>query len=948
MIRDHATDVGDYWVGPWNNFWFNSVLWNYSYNTPHDSSLWNGGATVSMNWNNGNTWVNQINMADPDGCYPGASTSSSNPGLGTVNVYQAGCSGKNSYYHVYFQPAANAFGSTYVTVNINDGAASRSHGFWVTVIRVGQPPTFPAIRQNDLVRAEHTVTLVNAIQVNDEYTPLQNLTVQAISTSSDAIPLSKVAITAGSGGNGFRNVTITTPNNVATALGTVTLGIRVTDSDNTSADANLVVKYQENVRYGTRFNDETGDSLGLSLERDVDYIDVGNNSLFGDSDFTIESWVYPRSFESWSRILDFGNGAGVDNVYLAMTEGASGRPQLGIIRAGVGNALTANEALPLNRWTHVAAVHRSGTAFLYFDGRLVGSQTMHRPAAVSRQRSYIGKSNWPDGRFNGMIDEVRIWNRAQSPAELIAQAYPPLASNATGLVGYWSLNDRNNTPVNLVTGARSTLVGGVYVPGIPTVKTVTVQEDTTLTVTSTLNDLIASQTLQMLRSPAEGTLTSSIGGTATKQFFGISGPRTFWDSYHDARARRGRLATVTSSDYVATTTAVSTIGSAWIGGTDVEVEGTFKWLNGGNTIGLAGSGNWNPGEPNNSGGVQDYVYMLPTGKWDDADGATGLGYVLESNNGSVATFNYTPLANFNRQDSPDLDLVADYAIRDGDGKDVVRQRIRFNVEPVDDAPVVRNDGYVNLNGSGFLFVPGQNNAFAFEGRAAFTLEAWVRPTSRAWMDVISRHTGGVYGNFILSLNNLGQVSVWREHAPWSWVVDTSNNGALALNAWSHIAATYDGSKIRIYVNGQLRNETLDETAVGAGYTDARIGARGDGSNFFGDLDELRVWNIARSETELRMAYRSPLSGFETGLIGYYRFDEGFGVWAFDLSKEVDDTKENLRISGTVNWITNGDTPTKTVVVPEDHAGFEIFVAALSLTEPRQLLWVNRLNLPMVV
>ncbi len=934
VIRDHATDVGDYWVGTWNNFWFNSVLWNYNYNTPHDSSLWNGGATVRMNWNVGNTWVNQINMVDPDGCYPGFSTSSSNPGLGTANVYQAGCSGKNSYYHVYFQPAANAFGSTYVTVTINDGAVARSHGFWVNVNRVGAAPTIPAIRQNDLVRAEHTVTLVNAIQVNDEYTPLQNLTVQAISTTSDAIPLSRVAITAGSGGNAFRNVTITTPNNVAPASGTVTLGIRVTDSDGQTASGNLAVRYQENVRYGTRFNDETGDSLGVSFERDVDHINVGNNTLFGDSDFTIESWVYPRSFESWSRILDFGNGAGVDNVLLALSEGGSGRPHLAIVRAGVGNGLTANEALPLNRWTHVAAVHRSGTAFLYFDGRLVGSVAMHRPASVSRQFSYIGKSNWPDGRFNGMIDEVRIWNRAMSPAELIAQAYPPLASNATGLVGYWSLNDRNNTPVNLVTGGRSTLVGGVYVPGIPTVKTVTVQEDAALTVTSTLNDLIASQTLHVHRSPVEGTLTSSIGGTASKQFVGVSGPRSFWDSYHDARARRGRLATITSeADNTAANAAVASIGSAWIGATDLEVEAAsnvdgFKWLYSGATT--AGFKNWNPGEPNNAGGFQDYAYILPSlgGKWDDADGATGLGYVLELNNGSVATFNYSPLANFNRQDSPEIDLVADYAIRDSAGRDVVRQRIRFNVEPVDDAPVVRNDGYVNLNGSGFLFVPGQNNAFAFEGRTSFTLEAWVRPTSRAWMDVISRHTGGVYGNFILSLNNLGQVSVWREHAPWTWVVDTSNNGALALNAWSHIAATYDGSRIRIYVNGQLRNETLDETAVGAGFTPTRVGARGDGSNFFGDLDELRIWNVARSETELRMAYRSPLSGFETGLIGYYRFDEGFGVWAFDLSKELDDTKENLRISGTVNWITNGDTPTKTVWVPEDHAGFEIFVAAL--------------------
>ena len=249
IIRDHDTDVGDYWVGPWNNFWFNSVLWNYNYNTPHDSYLWNNGADVAMNWNAGNAWVNQITMVDPDGCYPGFSTSSSNPGLGSVNVYQAGCSGKHSYYNVHFQPAANAFGRTLVTVNINDGAINRSHSFWVNVNRVGAAPTIPAIRQNDLVRAEHTVTLVNAIQVNDEYTPLQNLTVQAISTSSDAIPLSRVAITAGSGGNAFRNVTITTPNNVAPASGTVTLGIRVTDSDGQTASGNLAVRYQENVRY---------------------------------------------------------------------------------------------------------------------------------------------------------------------------------------------------------------------------------------------------------------------------------------------------------------------------------------------------------------------------------------------------------------------------------------------------------------------------------------------------------------------------------------------------------------------------------------------------------------------------------------------------------------------------------------------------------------------------
>jgi len=933
VIRDHATDVGDYWVGAWNNFYFNSVLWNYTYNTPHDSSLSSGNAT--MNWNVGNTWVNQINMADPDGSYPGATSSSSNPGLGTVNIYQAGVSGNNSYYHVYFQPAPNAFGSTYVTVTVNDGAIARSHGFWVTVNRVGAPPTIPGIRQNDLVRAEHTITLVNAIQVNDEYTPIQNLNVQAVSTTSDAIPLSKVSIVAGSAGAAYRNVVITTPNNVPASSGIVTLGIRVTDSDNQTASGNLTVRYQENVRYGTRFNDETGDSLGVSLERDVDYLDVGANTLFGETDFTIESWVYPRSFESWSRILDFGNGAGVDNVILALSQGTSGVPALFVFRGSNSQALSANEALPLNRWTHVAAVLRNGTAFLYFDGRLVGSTAMQRPTAVTRSFSYIGKSNWPDARFNGMIDEVRIWNRALSTAELLSQAYPPLASNAQGLVGYWSLNDRNNTPVNLVSGARANLVGGVYVPGIPTVKTVTVQEDTPLTVTSTLNELIAGHTLQVLRTPEEGALTSSIGGMASKQFLGVAGQWSFWDAYHDARARRGRLATITSAaDNDLAKAAVATVGNAWIGATDLEVESAgngagFKWLyNGASTSAYS---SWASGQPDNWNNSEDYAHMMVGGLWNDVDSSARIPYVLELNNGSVATFNYTPLVNFNRQDTPNTDLVADYAIRDSAGRDVMRQRIRFNVEPVDDAPIIRNDGYVKMNGSGFLFVPGQNTAFAFEGKSAFTMEAWVRPAVRQHMEILTRYTGGVFGNYILALNAAGQVSLWREHAPWTWVIDTSANGAVPLNAWSHIAATYDGAKVRLYVNGQLRNETPDDVALWSGFSETRIGARGDGwTSFVGDLDELRIWNVARSETELRMNYRNTLSGFESGLIGYYRFDEGFGVWAYDLSKEVDDTQENMRISGTVNWMTNGDTPTKTIVVPEDHAGFEIFVSAIEV------------------
>jgi hypothetical protein len=137
--------------------------------------------------------------------------------------------------------------------------------------------------------------------------------------------------------------------------------------------------------------------------------------------------------------------------------------------------------------------------------------------------------------------------------------------------------------------------------------------------------------------------------------------------------------------------------------------GAFKWLAGGDT---ATYSNWTAGEPNNSSN-EDYVHLNPGGKWNDNQETAGLGYVLQTDSGSAVTLSYTPLVNFNRQDSPNLDLFAEISIRDASGKEWGRQRIQFNVEAVDDSPVVRNDGYVSLNGTGFLFVPGQNNAFAF-------------------------------------------------------------------------------------------------------------------------------------------------------------------------------------------------------------------------------------------
>jgi hypothetical protein len=97
--------------------------------------------------------------------------------------------------------------------------------------------------------------------------------------------------------------------------------------------------------------------------------------------------------------------------------------------------------------------------------------------------------------------------------------------------------------------------------------------------------------------------------------------------------------------------------------------------------------------------------------------------------------------------------------------------------------------------------------------------------------------------------------------------------------WHHIAATHDGSVLRLYVDGRLAGSHSsayagDSTAplrLGEflGYPGTSLGLRGE-------MDELRIWNQARSESQLNAFKHEKLSGAEIGLVAYWNFDADSG------------------------------------------------------------------------
>jgi hypothetical protein len=143
-----------------------------------------------------------------------------------------------------------------------------------------------------------------------------------------------------------------------------------------------------------------------------------SGDIWFNQDFTVVAWVKLNSYANWERIIDFGNGAGVNTVLLAASNGVSGNPAL----RTEDTQFTASSQIPLNTWTQVVGrLKADGTGSIFLNGSNVYNYSnMSIPSNVSRSTCYIGKSNWPDALLDGSIGELQIYHSAISDATITA------------------------------------------------------------------------------------------------------------------------------------------------------------------------------------------------------------------------------------------------------------------------------------------------------------------------------------------------------------------------------------------------------------------------------------------------------------------------------------------------------------------------------------------------
>jgi hypothetical protein len=180
----------------------------------------------------------------------------------------------------------------------------------------------------------------------------------------------------------------------------------------------------------------------LGLDGVDDHVEVPSApGLNPTAAMTLEGWVFAENLTAGQIGIagTWDDLSGGNRTYMLWIQG--GRLEF-LVGPGVVR-VTDPAAFPVGRWVHVAGTYDGTALRLYVDGQLVGTAGHSGGIGTNSRPFFIGRvdggSNGSDF-FPGLIDEVRLWDRALTDAEIAEGMQQIVAADAPGLLGYWPLD----------------------------------------------------------------------------------------------------------------------------------------------------------------------------------------------------------------------------------------------------------------------------------------------------------------------------------------------------------------------------------------------------------------------------------------------------------------------------------------------------------------------------
>lgn len=651
----------------------------------------------------------------------------------------------------------------------------------------------------------------------------------------------------------------------------------------------------------------------LSFDGKDDFVALPAMNVDWSQGLTVEAWVRYETFNVFSRIIDFGNGAGQANIVFATASATSG--PFAQVFSSQGNPYIQQAPLEAGIFVHLAVTtDPAGVGKLYRDGKLVQTGPLKLPDSINRALNYLGKSHWgSDGYFHGQLAEVRIWKTPRSEADIERDMNKQLTGSEPGLVVCLPLDDGSGTTARDrgPNGLHGTVNGATWgktpaeqggkrvvlqfpwqkVPDTGNLIGLAVLKDGTLLGIGTDNQLYTrSEVASLLHTPLDkapaGIWTQIPSSGAVKAI---------------TQLKDGTLVGV-GMDHDLWTRAALTSG--WV---QVPGSGAVKsvtQLPSGLIVGV---------------GMNDELYTRETltSTWIHIPGSGAVIAVQAQPDGSLLgigadkfLYSRATLTAPWVQVPNSGAIVAISQLADGTLLGVGTNMLLYLADPVGK---VRGEGggqpQPDLDTQG-----ARRSVLTFDGvddcikigvhaqhkvQRDLTLEAWICATSqKQWGGIVSRifDTGNTESGYGLTLD--GVSGIWcglrTVSGPGGNFYFSTGKDTLPLSTWHHVAATYDGKQVCTYIDGELKTTTPISGDITHEPDHAlTIGAYADNDEFFGfsgKIAEVRIWKIVRTQAELRAAMIQALRGDEVGLVGYWPLDEGSGDTVRDRSRSGLDGK----------------------------------------------------------
>ncbi|KPA12620.1 secreted protein, partial [Candidatus Magnetomorum sp. HK-1] len=734
-----------------------------------------------------------------------------------------------------------------------------------------------------------------------------NLTIT--SSNEILVPLQNISYTCSAG-----SYTISvTP--ASTQSGNSTITITVEDSEGLTSSSHFLVDF---------FPPGAGNTLDFD---GTGYIDVPYNEDMNCNVFTFSAWVKVTGGQGTYRTVICSKYGNYGYTILLTTAN--------IWRFAPYNGSSAayndsSESVVLGQWTHLAFVINGTQSIGYVNGIKIGEETGYASQGENPFRigaTLIDGTLASASLFVGEMDELRFYNQVLSQEEIQAEMCRKLTNYPTGLIAYYRFDNISGTTLTDLSGNQldGTLFNmdnsNLLLSGAP-LGDVSVY-DYTGSVAGDFVVNLASSDGDQLTATGNGGTFSGIQLYLVNESPNVTSPPTGWDAINTDHYWGifpvGNTPTYhltynyTGNSFVDNENAINlayrqdNAASSWSALTTTldTVSNTISKSNETSAEYILG----NKSTPEFST-IQDQI----EGSIHYINQTAELYFSITSND-APCSLTITMI-------SSDTSILPNENISvscDNSNYTATLQPLTDMSGPVNITLVATNsNGLTSTNTISLVFsnnLPGAGRALTFDGiddlidlsevpttgSGSFTIEAWIKTDNQGRRKQIINYGDLTTNNGAwLLINPSDQLEM-----DWSNTAGPTSTMTITDNRWHHVVAVYESGNITLYIDGKSDGSAAIATP-NIGTSMARIGyplpSNGAEWIYKGQMDDIRIWNTARSIEQIQENMNKKLIDTESNLVAYYRFDHTSGDTLLDLSASGNHGTLTQTMDTDASWI----------------------------------------------